>query len=100
MRAGFQPRLCWGNRVLNCLAAGVPNLRFAPPLALAADTVIRTEADQFRSVANLHPTQLSSHIRKINVARVLIGGIDADIAAGFAGAVVVGNRAAASGWSE
>src|SRR6267154_2755646 len=100
MRPSFQPRLSRGNSVLNCLAAGVPNFRFAAALALAADAVVSAKTNQFGSVANLHTTQLGSEIREIDVARMLIGRVDADIAARFATAVIVGDRAAAPGRRE
>src|SRR5437879_13881992 len=94
MRPGFQPRLRRGNRVLDCFAAGVPNLRLAPALALTADTVVRAQSHQLGSVANLHAAQLSSQVRKIDIARMLIGRIDSDVAARFASAIVISDRAA------
>src|SRR5437868_14145623 len=94
MRPGFQPGLRRSNGILNCFGAGVPDFRFTPPLALAADTVVRAQTHQLGSVANLHAAQLSSKVRKIDVARMLIGRIDSDVAARFAAAIIVRDRAA------
>src|SRR2546430_10356130 len=94
MWPGFQPGLGRGSRFWNCFGAGVPDFGFAPPLALAADTVVRAQAHQPGSVVNLHAAQLSSQVRKIDVARMLIGRIDSDVAARFAAAIVVSDCSA------
>src|SRR5262245_35964049 len=96
MFAGLQPGFGRSNRVLDRSAAGVPNLGLAPSLTFATETVIRPEPDELCGFLNPRAAKLCSQIRKVNVARLLVGDIDADVAAGFAGAVVVRDGSTAS----
>src|SRR5438132_5650329 len=100
MLAGLQPGFCRRHRILDRVAAGIPNFRFAPPLAFAADAVIGAEAHQLGCVANPFTAQLRSHVRKINITRMLIGLINADVSTGFAPSVVISNGFITAGWTE
>ena len=96
VRTCFQPRLSRRQRVLDCLTTRIPNFRFASSLAFTTHAVVRAETEQLRRVANLWTSELSSKIREIDVARMLVSLIDAYVAARFATAVVVRDRLAAT----
>src|SRR5207302_4030569 len=81
-----------GNRRLDRFGAGIPNLRLAAPLSFAAHAVVRAKPDQLCSSSNALAAKLRSEVRKINIARMLISLIDADVAARFAAAIVVSDR--------
>ena len=79
----------WYNHAL--FAAGVPNLGFAATLGFAAHCVVSAKANQFRGVANLLATELRGEVREIDIARMLVRLIDADVATRFTRSVVVGD---------
>src|SRR5216684_651309 len=97
MRACFQPGLGWRNCTLDGVATRIPDLRLAPALAFAGKTVVSAKAEELRCIADLLSAQLRAHIRKIDVARLLICDIDSDVAARFAPPFIIGDCPAAAG---
>src|SRR5260370_39078081 len=97
MLACLQPGFSRGDRVLYGLAAGVPDLWLAPALTFAAQTVISTQTEKLGGIAYALAAQLRAQEREVDVAGFLISDIDANVAARFARAVVIGNRSTAAG---
>ncbi len=96
MLAGLEPRFRRRDRILDGVGARIPDFRRPPALAFAAETVISTQAQKFGGIANPFAAQLRSQVGKIDVAGVLVSSVNPNVAAGFASAVIIGNRSAAA----